>query len=361
MKIELSEKKTENCRLTEMLTENLPTPESIIKLGGSLLGLPDLRSRLTNFIGDFSRSCSILICGGGGMVDQVRKWDHIYNLGEARSHWLALRTLSITARVVEKAVPGLELADSVESIEPLWKAGKLPVFDPYQFITELDEGSIDSLPRRWRVTSDSIAARMARVFRARELILLKSTTFPERMSMTEAAELGMVDEYFPTAARDVQRVVAVNLRADNLEESILYSLRHRAQAVAYSLEFGRGLDELFTEFLHLFLQFRRRVLLDHLFPERLGIKTNRPALDQVHHPIKFFFPADRHLGGNDIGTELAADGLDHPEKIRSYPVKLVHKHEPGYIVGVSLSPDCFRLGLDSGCPAKYPHHPIQDP
>ena len=65
---------------------------------------------------------------------------------------------------------------------------------------------------------------MARVFRARELILLKSTTFPERMSMTEAAELCMVDEYFPTAARDVQRVVAVNLRADNLEESILYSL-----------------------------------------------------------------------------------------------------------------------------------------
>ena len=52
MKIELSEKKTENCRLTEMLTENLPTPESIIKLGGSLLGLPDLRSRLTNFIGE---------------------------------------------------------------------------------------------------------------------------------------------------------------------------------------------------------------------------------------------------------------------------------------------------------------------
>ena len=213
MKIELYERKTENCRLTGMLTENLPTPESIIKLGGSLLGLPDLRSRLTNFIGDFSRSCSILICGGGGMVDQVRKWDNIYNLGEASSHWLALRTLSITARVVEKTVPGLELADSVESIEPLWKAGKLPVFAPYQ-----------SLPRRWRVTSDSIAARMARVFRARELILLKSTTFPERMSMTEAAELGMVDEYFPTAARDLQRVVAVNLRADNLEESILYSL-----------------------------------------------------------------------------------------------------------------------------------------
>ena len=207
-----------------MQNENLPIPESIIKLGGSLLGLPDLRSRLTNFLGDFSRSRSILICGGGGAVDQVRRWDGIYNLGEARSHWLALRALSITARVVEKAVPGLELVDSVEGLEPLWQAGKIPVFDPFQFIVEIDEESIDSLPRRWRVTSDSIAARMARVFRARELVLLKSVTFPERISMSEAAELGLVDEYFPTAARDVERVVAINLRSEDPEESALYSV-----------------------------------------------------------------------------------------------------------------------------------------
>ena len=210
-----------------MHNENLPIPESIIKLGGSLLGLPDLRSRLKNFLGDFSRSRSILICGGGGAVDQVRKWDRIYNLGEERSHWLALRALSITARVAEKAVPGLELADSVESIEPLWEAGKIPVFDPFQFIIEIDEGSLDSLPRRWRVTSDSIAARMARVFGARELVLLKSTTFPERIAMSEAAELGMVDEYFPTAARDIHRVVAINLRAEDPEESILYSVSNQ--------------------------------------------------------------------------------------------------------------------------------------
>ena len=91
-------------------------------------------------------------------------------------------------------------------------------------IVEIDEESIDSLPRRWRVTSDSIAARMARVFRARELVLLKSVTFPERISMSEAAELGLVDEYFPTAARDVERVVAINLRSEDPEESALYSV-----------------------------------------------------------------------------------------------------------------------------------------
>lgn len=207
-----------------MPTKHIPNPESIIKLGGSLLGIPDLRSRLQNFLGDFSRSRSILICGGGDAVDQIRKWDSIYRLGEARSHWLALRALSITARVVEKAVPGLELADSIESVESIWKTGRIPVFDPFQFIVDIDEGSIDSLPRRWRVTSDSIAARMAVVFGSPELILLKSVSFPERISMTEAAELGLVDEYFPTAARDIPRVVGINLRGEDAEEGILYSL-----------------------------------------------------------------------------------------------------------------------------------------
>ena len=42
--------------------------------------------------------------------------------------------------------------------------------------------------------------------------------------MSEAAELGMVDEYFPTAARDIHRVVAINLRGEDPEESILYSV-----------------------------------------------------------------------------------------------------------------------------------------
>ena len=127
------------------------------------------------------------------------------------------------------------------------------------------------------------------------------------------------------------------------------------------IEFSCGLDEFFAELLDLLLQVRRRVLLGHLFPERLGVKTKRPALDEVDHPIKFFFPADRELGSNHIGSKLVPDGLNHPEEIRPYPVKLVYENDPGHIVGVSLPPDCFRLGLDTGCPTKHAHRPIEDP
>ena len=93
-----------------MSTKHNPNPESIIKLGGSLLGLPDLRSRLQNFLGDFSRSRSILICGGGDAVDQVRKWDHMYSLGETRSHWLALRALSMAQSLEDSYTTGKQSA-----------------------------------------------------------------------------------------------------------------------------------------------------------------------------------------------------------------------------------------------------------
>jgi aspartokinase-like uncharacterized kinase len=79
------------------------------------------------------------------------------------------------------------------------------------------------LPRRWRVTSDSIAARIASHFGAPELILLKSVTLPERISMTEAANEGLVDPHFPTAAKDLERVISVNLCDDDPEESLLYA------------------------------------------------------------------------------------------------------------------------------------------
>ena len=83
---------------------------SIIKIGGSLLGLPDRAIRLKNFLSDFSRPRPILVCGGGEMVNKLRRWDEIYNLGEETCHWLALRLLSINSRVLCGILPGLLLA-----------------------------------------------------------------------------------------------------------------------------------------------------------------------------------------------------------------------------------------------------------
>ncbi|MBI4604794.1 MAG: uridylate kinase [Planctomycetes bacterium] len=202
---------------------------SVIKLGGSLLGLPDLPARLKGFLADFARPCPVLLCGGGDLVERIRAWDRAFDLGEEASHWIAVRALTINALVLERAVPILEHAETSRRFPSIWRRGKVPLYDAYRFVRDVDEARADPLPRRWRVTSDSIAARMAACLGAGEVVLLKSVTVPEGTTVEEAARQGIVDPHFPTAARDVARVAVVNLRDEEPKEAVLLGPFDRRQ------------------------------------------------------------------------------------------------------------------------------------
>jgi aspartokinase-like uncharacterized kinase len=193
----------------------------VIKVGGSLLDLPDLPARLGNFLGDFSRPRPVLLCGGGPTVELVRTWDQLYDLGEEPSHWIALQALALNALLLERILPSLQRVESPKAFPGVWKGRKVPLYDAYRFIRDWDERSQDPLPRRWRVTSDSIAARMAAHFGAEEVVLLKSVTAPEGMTIVEAAQNGIVDPHFPVAVEGVPRVVVVNLREEEPRETLL--------------------------------------------------------------------------------------------------------------------------------------------
>ncbi|MEM7264002.1 MAG: hypothetical protein AAF488_18600 [Planctomycetota bacterium] len=193
--------------------------DAVIKLGGSLIGLPDLPARLKNYLRDFSRPRSILICGGGEAVDLLRRWDRLYDVGEEQSHWIALQALACNSRVLAAALPDdLRLAKNEGDCEEAWRDQRVPIFDPHRFVADIDELSSAPLPRRWRVTSDSIAAKMAVEFQAPEVILLKSTFPPEGMKLETAAEEGLVDPHFPTVASKLQRVTIANLRQPEDDE-----------------------------------------------------------------------------------------------------------------------------------------------
>jgi aspartokinase-like uncharacterized kinase len=196
-------------------------PSCVVKVGGSLLDLPDLPARLENFLADFSRPCPVVLVGGGDVVEQIRKWDRAYALGEEASHWIALQALTITAMVLERAAPILERVESRHDLPRVWGRKKVPLYDAHRFIRDVDGHSREPLPRRWRVTSDSIAARMASELGAPEVILLKSVSLEDGLSMEEAARRGFVDPHFPAAAQGLARVVVVNFREEPLREQAL--------------------------------------------------------------------------------------------------------------------------------------------
>src|SRR6516162_7930908 len=77
----------------------------VVKVGGSLLDLLDLGLRLRAWLAQQTRSRLLLLPGGGPTADVVRELDRRHRLGEAASHWLALRCLSVNAWLLSALLP----------------------------------------------------------------------------------------------------------------------------------------------------------------------------------------------------------------------------------------------------------------
>lgn len=183
----------------------------VVKLGGSLLDLPDLSVRIERFLEARQKERILLLVGGGEMAKLVRQWDQRHQLGDSAAHWLAIHALGVTTRFVSGLLPTSRLITSLDACAGLWSEGALPLLDPYDFLVA-DDPHAASLPHSWDVTSDSIAARVAEVAGAGELVLLKSTTARRGLTRSQAARHGLVDPYFPQAARQLPRVVVQGLR-----------------------------------------------------------------------------------------------------------------------------------------------------
>ena len=156
----------------------------------------------------------VLVVGGGGAADFVRDLDAVHSLGETVSHALALRALDLTAHSVAAMIPGLKVVERPEELSMSWESGWIPVLAPRWFVENLDSRSDDPLSLSWSVTTDSIAARVARYLGSPELRLLKSRGLGNSTSRHAAARSGVVDPEFTKVSRQVPSVVVVNLRAD---------------------------------------------------------------------------------------------------------------------------------------------------
>jgi aspartokinase-like uncharacterized kinase len=182
-------------------------PFIVAKVGGSLYGWPDLGPRLRRWLAAQDTRSILFVPGGGALADAVRDLDTAHRLGEETAHWLALRTLTIGTHFLAALLPGAVIVEHPEQ----WRREVLTVLDPHAFALA-DKGRAGELPHRWSVTSDSVAARAARVANVRQLVLLKSVTIPEGTDWHEAARRGWVDEFFADAISEELKVEAVNLR-----------------------------------------------------------------------------------------------------------------------------------------------------
>jgi aspartokinase-like uncharacterized kinase len=188
-------------------------PIVVVKLGGSLLDWPTLPDRLRAYLSGLGGVRPILVVGGGGMADVLRDLDTIHALGEIGSHALALRILDVTASLLVRLIPGTSFASTLSDLSRCWEAGLVPVLAPRLVLDDDDRlASAEALPHSWEVTTDSIAARVARLVGASELVLLKSA--PPPADLATAIDGGWVDRHFLAASRGLASLTYVEFRRE---------------------------------------------------------------------------------------------------------------------------------------------------
>jgi aspartokinase-like uncharacterized kinase len=144
----------------------------------------------------------VVVPGGGGFADEVRRADRRFALGDSAAHWMAILAMDQYAYLLAQLAPGATLVRSRRELGP----GRLNVMAPSAWLLRADP-----LPHSWDVTSDSIAAWFARVLGARRLMLVKHEDGviapdrgPQRMpphvrQLVLHAFAGVVDPYFARA------------------------------------------------------------------------------------------------------------------------------------------------------------------
>jgi 5-(aminomethyl)-3-furanmethanol phosphate kinase len=166
----------------------------VVKVSGSLFDLPDLGLRLRRCLDELGTRDVLLIPGGGITADAVRQLDRWQKLGEEHSHWLALRAMTLNAGFLAALLSNGVVIKELNEYRDALTEGKAPILDAYAFCRE-DERRPGCLPHTWAVTSDAVAARVAAVAGARQLLLLKSVPLPEGIDWVEAGHRGLIDRY----------------------------------------------------------------------------------------------------------------------------------------------------------------------
>lgn len=185
-----------------------PQAIRVVKVGGSLLELPELADRLRGWLESQSSATNLLVVGGGRRADFVR--ERHADLTDREAHWLAIDAMESNARWLSKTLPEARWLDKIRDARTM--DDPLGILSPSRFMWYDDvRHPAGPLPATWQVTSDSIAARAAEMAAAEELVLLKSAAAPEPATPEHLAATGYVDPFFPRASRRLPAIRYVHL------------------------------------------------------------------------------------------------------------------------------------------------------
>ncbi len=182
----------------------------VVKLGGSLLSQPDWPERFRNWFEQQAADDYCLIVGGGGSIDAMRELDAVHRLSTSAMHWRCIRLLDATYEIAAELLPeAVSIASIIELRNRLGYGNlggkRLLLVRVAGYYTESLAASIDIVPPiGWETTTDTLAVFLAKLIHADRVVLLKSCTIAEGLTLADAAKQGIVDSAVCPIANGMQ-------------------------------------------------------------------------------------------------------------------------------------------------------------
>jgi 5-(aminomethyl)-3-furanmethanol phosphate kinase len=175
---------------------------TVIKLGGSL----SADVRLKQWLNVLAESKSVVIVPGGGpYADMVRQQQARWNFSDDLAHRMAVLAMDQFAIQLHGIESRLSLVNDLAALKQTLEDRQTAIWLPSAMVLSAEE-----IPASWDVTSDSLAAWLARNLGADNLVIVKSCDIPPESTIAQLIDQDIVDRGFSVmskgAARNIQFV-----------------------------------------------------------------------------------------------------------------------------------------------------------
>jgi dihydroneopterin aldolase len=177
-----------------------PAPLLVAKIGGSLYDSPNL-ARWIEALDRWPHRLT-LVCGGGPFADAVRDAQPKLGCSDKTAH--AMATLAMEQYALALAqLHDLDLAATPEEIDAAHARGRIALWRCSSMVMAAKD-----IHPGWNVTSDSLAAWLARRTGAGALLMIKSVDIGADSVLEGIVSAGIVDPAFPDYVDGVPVYVA---------------------------------------------------------------------------------------------------------------------------------------------------------
>jgi len=164
-------------------------PLVVAKIGGSLHDSPDLARWIAAL-----KNCPhrvTLVSGGGPFADAVRAAQPKIGFSDEIAHAMAVLAMEQYALALA-SLHDLDLAATRAEIDAVHARGRIALWRPSVMV-----GAARDITPGWDVTSDSLAAWLARKTNAATLLMIKSVDVGVDLALRDIVSAGVVDPAFP--------------------------------------------------------------------------------------------------------------------------------------------------------------------